>query len=137
MRQRERIRREGFTLLEIAISVTLLVVLALGVIAFFALSEKMQSTSRAREVARVAAVSKMEEIMAWLDYDTLTAAFSATSFPAWPLIGPGGAPPGAVSVDSANPDLLLVTVTVAWEGSGGDDGLELSTTIANPSPGPR
>ncbi len=129
-------RREGFTLLEIALSVTLLVVLASGVIAFFALSEKTQSTRLAREVARVAAVSKMEEIMAWLDYDTLAAAFSETSFTAWPLTAPGGGAPGAVSVDSTTPDLLLVTVTVAWEGSGGDDGLEVSTTIANPTPGP-
>lgn len=131
-----RERREGFTLLEIAFSVALLVVLASSVIAFFALSEKMQSTSRAREVARVAAVSKMEEIKAWLNYDTLAAAFSETSFPAWPLIGPGGGAPGTVSVDSTNPDLLLFTVTVVWEGPGGNDGLEVSTRIANPSPGP-
>ncbi len=129
-------RREGFTLLEIAFSVALLVVLASSVIAFFGLSENMQSTSRAREIARVAAVSKMEEIMAWLDYDTLAAAFADTSFTAWPLIGPGEGAPGSVSVDSTNPDLLLVTITVDWEGSVGDDGLEVSTTIANPTPGP-
>ena len=129
-------RHAGFTLLEIALSVALLVVLASGVIAFFAISAKMQNSSREREVARVAAASRMEEILAWLDYDTLAAAFAGTSFSAGPLTAPGGGAPGAVTVDSANPDLLLVTVRVAWEGAGGSDELELSTTIANPDPGP-
>jgi prepilin-type N-terminal cleavage/methylation domain-containing protein len=129
-------RHAGFTLLEIALSVALLVVLASGVIAFFAISAKMQNSSREREVARVAAVSKMEEILAWLDHDTLAAAFAGTSFSAGPLKAPGGGTPGTVTVDSANPDLLLVTIHVAWEGAGGSDELELSTTIANPDPGP-
>lgn len=139
MRAGERAKRErksGFTLLEIALSVSLLIVLAAGVIAFFAISAKMQNTSREREVARVAAASKLEEIVAWLEYDTLALAFSGTTFPAGPLTSPGGGPPGTVTIDSANPDLLLVTVTVNWTGAGGEDVLELSTTIANPDPGP-
>lgn len=129
-------RSQGFTLLEIALSVALLVVLASSVIAFFALSAKMQNTSRERDLARVAAVSKMEEIVAWLDYDTLPVAFAGTSFTAGPLSAPGGGAPGRVIIGSTNPDLLLVTVLVAWEGAGGNDALELSTTIANPEPGP-
>ena len=125
----------GFTLLEIAFSVVVLTVLAASVLAFFGTTTRIQTTNREREVARTAAGSKMEEILAWLDYATLFDNFSGTTFSAGTLQAPGGGPPGAVIIDNTDPNLLSITVRVTWIGpSEITDTFKLSTSITNIAP---
>lgn len=125
-------RRGGFTLIEIAFAVAVLTLLAGSMTAFFAVSTRVQNSNRNREIARMAATSKMEEILAWPDYTTLVATFTGTTFTTGTLEGQGGNPPGSVTIDATNPALLEVAVVVAWVDPQGNDSFELSTWIAEP-----
>lgn len=123
-------RQGGFTLLEIAFAVAILLMLGASMTAFFAVSTRVQNSNRNREIARIAATSKLEEILAWPNPATIPATFSGTTFTAGPLQGPGGNLPGRVTVDATNPALLVVTVNVDWIDVPADDSFELSVMIA-------
>lgn len=133
-----RAARGGFTLVEIAFSVLIMTVLAVSVLAVFWTNTRAQTSNRDRETARIAASSKMEEILAWLDYDTLVATFTNpphTPFAADDLVEPGGGPPGTVIIDDTDPDLLQIAVRVTWIGpSNIVESFELTTALANPNP---
>lgn len=120
----------GFTLIEIAFAVAILMMLGASMTAFFAVSTRVQNSNRNREIARMSATSKMEEVLAWPNAATLVATFSGTQFAAGPLQGPGGAPPGTVTIDDTNPGLLVATVNIVWIDSPANDSFELSALIA-------
>ena len=128
----------GFTLVEIAFSVAIMTVLAASVLVVFWSTTRAQTLNRERETAMVAASSKMEEILAWMNYDTLAGTFTNpphNPFAAGSLVAPSGGPPGTVVVDDTNPGLLQVAVRVIWVGpSNVVENLELTTSIADPSP---
>ena len=85
-------------------AVAILMMLGASMTAFFAVSTRVQNSNRNREIARMIATSKMEEILAWPNTATLVATFSGTQFVAGPLRGPGGNPPGTVTIDNTNPE---------------------------------
>ena len=131
----ERTAEQGFTLLEVAVAISILGIVAVSVVASVATSVRIENADRGRSEAQVAARSQMEMIYAWPDYTTLASTFNGGRFLTGSLVSSEtpALPPGTVTVDSTNPDLLWVIVRVEWVDPSGDQELELSTLISNPA----
>ena len=132
----KRQESEGFTLVEIAIAAFLLGILGMAVSATAANSFRINAVVSQQGEVREAARAQMEDIVAWPDYATLTNQFDGTVFQVGALTGPQGVgdPPGTVTVDDTNPNLLDITVRVQWIGPMGTENFELRTMLTNTNP---
>lgn len=106
-----RNNRSGFTLLELMIAVSVLIVALAGLLAVFAHLMSLNENSRKLTLAVTACQAKLEE-MRNSNFSTLYTTYNATNF------NPGGFSSGeakaAVSINNSNPNLLQVFVSVSW-----------------------
>ncbi len=112
----------------------ILAVLALSLAASVTTSMRSGIATSELDVAREIARGQMEQIIA-TEHDTVSATWNGSTFAVGNLPPvPPAALPGSVVIDSTNPALLIVRVTVDWVGTYGNDSLELTTLIANVAP---
>ena len=88
-------REGGFTLLEVSFGLAIVGIIAVSVMATMVTCSKAQSYYRERAVAREAARSKMEEILAWKDFCGLVSKFDGGEFDAAFLQAPASDPVAA------------------------------------------
>ena len=127
-----RSKLKGFTLVELVASMTILIMLSVGLSTFLVMSMRANASTRERDVAREAALSQME-ILSTADFGVLANADGQT-FEVPELNSSTGQTPGLITVDATNPDLIRVDIRVAWSGIQGDQDFELSTLVADTAP---
>ena len=123
----------GFTLIEVAIAMLVLGVLALSVGATMVTNFRTADLVDQQGVAREATRSKVEEILAWPTFETTADQFDGETFDVAPLARINGALPGTVVIDDTDPTLLVIVVRVDWLGPWGDEGYEVRTMRTNTS----
>ena len=125
--------REGFTLLEVVASISILTILSLSV--GISVTTAMQADRRAadRDEARSAAGSRLEEVAAWPDFATLISTFDSQTFAVDDLAQADGTDPGRITVYQIAPETLRAEVRVTWrdESLATDLNYEISTIITN------
>ena len=141
-------RRDGFTLIEVSFGLAIIGIIAVSVMATIVTCSKSQNYHRERAIAREAARSKMEEVLAWREFQTLVETFDNTTFDAGTLItgdfeevvvkegedppDPVAIPPGMVDAELVSPYLARVTVRVEWESPArGMQDYEVTTMVAD------
>lgn len=102
---------KGFTLLELMIAVSVLIVAMAGLMAVFTHLISLNENSRKLTLAVEACQDKLEE-MRNSNFSTLFTTYNGTSFN--PNGFPAGEAKGIVSVNNTNPNLLQVFVSVSW-----------------------
>ncbi|MBU1853489.1 MAG: hypothetical protein KJ957_05550 [Candidatus Omnitrophica bacterium] len=105
----------GFTLLELIIGSAVLVVAIVGLIAAFANCFTLNESARNLTVTINNAQEKIEEIHN-LPFDQIVA-LDGTNFEIAGL--PDNDSEGTIEIDSSNPNLLEITVTVCWRQKSG------------------
>jgi len=114
---------KGFTLLELMLAATIIVVAMAGLLGAYVLCFNINETAKNLTLATAAAQEEIETIRnsAFTNISNAStdnppgfegATFNVTGLPA-------GNAMGSVRVDSANPDLLKITVSVSWRQRGG------------------
>ena len=106
---------EGFTLLELMIGASVLVVALVGLIAAFSGCFTLNETARNTTIAINGAQDRIEWIRN-ITFDQI-ANQDGTNFEIDGL--PDGDSEGIVEVDSINPDLYRITITISWRQKGG------------------
>lgn len=101
----------GFTLLELMIAVTVLIVALAGLLAVFAHLMSLNENSRKFTLAVAACQDKLEEIHN-ANFSTLYTTYNGASFN--PNGFTAGEAKGAISINNSNPNLLQVCVSVSW-----------------------
>ncbi|MFA5147519.1 MAG: hypothetical protein WC491_00165 [Candidatus Omnitrophota bacterium] len=108
-------RTRGFTLLELMLASTILIVAICGLLASYVLCFSLTETAKNMTLASNAIQFKLEEMRdhtfgdVSADYDNTT--FTVSGFSAGQAIG-------AITVESISTDLLRVTVSVCWRQGG-------------------
>lgn len=130
----------GYTLIEVVIALSVFAVLSLNVSASVATAMQANARSRDRDSARTEAASKIEEIIAWPDFNTLLTEFNDDRFAVSRLETTSGGPPGLITVTRETPEMLRVNISVTWfdaslAGAGveGTQTFELNTKITDRS----
>ncbi len=110
-----RYRKQGFTLVEIMVSIALLMATVLAVMGVITNNAAVNKSAREREIAINAASEQMERIFRDLPQNVDN--YKGDTFPLTELSFPDGRP-GQVSTqvvtDPNNSQLRQVTVTVTW-----------------------
>lgn len=101
----------GFTLLELMIAVSVLIIALSGLLAVFTGIMSLNENARRITLAVTAAQDKLEEIRN-SSFSTLYTTYNGTRFD--PNGFPAAEAEGNVFIDNANPDLLKVYVNVSW-----------------------
>lgn len=110
-------RQRGFTLLEVMIAMVVIAIALFAAISMIFHTSTAKETMREQEIAKEAASAKIEEIKAHA-FDQIFSTYNGASFTVTGLNAPSGAGKGlgSVAVDSTNPNLYEVTVTIRWRG---------------------
>ncbi len=111
-------RVEGFTILEVMIASTIILLVLVGLLSSLAKSQQLKQNTGEYQVALEAARQKFEEIQS-TTYSTVFATYNNTNFAVTGLIAlPQDADGrvGRVTVDNTNANLLLVTISLQWQG---------------------
>jgi type II secretion system protein I len=119
---------EGFTLLEVVIALSVLVIAIMGVVAAVVTSLKAGSVARERTVALAAAQQELEELIAASEVEILNAhndPFTVDGL----TQRPDGTPLGQITIDSTEAPLYKIEVMVRWVGAYGNEQLSLDTTV--------
>ena len=126
-------RNQGISLLEVAIAISVLGVVALTLVGSLALGARAEQEMHDYNMALWTAQSEMERVVAWPDFTTIATQFDAQEFAVVGLepVVAGGFP-GAIVVDDTDPDMLRVFVRVEWMEAGQFHSLEVATSVANP-----
>jgi type II secretory pathway pseudopilin PulG len=103
--------KHGFTLLELMISVSVLIVALVGILGVFAHLVSLNENSSKLTLAVAACQGKLEE-MRNSNFTTLYTTYNGTSFN--PNGFSSGEAKGAISINNSNPNLLQVYVSVSW-----------------------
>jgi prepilin-type N-terminal cleavage/methylation domain-containing protein len=104
----------GYTLIEVVIALSVFAVLALSMSASVATAMQANSRARDRDNSRSEAASKIEEIIAWPDFNTLLTEFNGDAFSVPGLETTSGALPGLITVTQETPEMLRIDVSVTW-----------------------
>ncbi|MDP2981102.1 MAG: type II secretion system protein, partial [Candidatus Omnitrophota bacterium] len=103
--------KSGFTLLELMIGISVLIVALVGLLGVFAHMISLNENSGKLTLAVAACQAKLEEIRN-SSFTTLYTTYNGTSFN--PNGFSSGEAKGAVSINNSNPNLLQVFVSVSW-----------------------
>ncbi|OIO34595.1 MAG: hypothetical protein AUJ70_00770 [Candidatus Omnitrophica bacterium CG1_02_40_15] len=101
----------GFTLLELMISVSVLIVALAGLLGVFAHLVSLNENSSKLTLAVAACQAKLEEIRS-STFSNVYATYNGASFN--PQGFASGEAKGAISINNSNPILLQVFVSVSW-----------------------
>lgn len=108
-------KARGFTLLELMLAATILIVAVAGLLASYVLCFNLAETAKNMTLATTAIQFKLEEIRDHT-FGDITADFDNTTFT---VSGFGaGQATGAIYVESITTDILRVTVSVCWRQRG-------------------
>ncbi len=103
--------KSGFTLIELMITVSVLIVALVGLLVIFSHLALLNENSRKLTLAMAACQDKLEE-MRNSSFQTLYASYNGTSFnPSGFTLGQAK---GAISINNSNPNLLQIFVSVSW-----------------------
>ena len=141
--RRERVpqpeKAAGYTLLEVVIAMSVFAILALSMSASLASAMQANRRARDRDRARGVAIERMEEILAWTDFGTLTN-FDGNAFEVPELTRTDGSSVGQIAVYNLTAETIRVDILVIWNdvslagnGSDGETRLEVNTVITNKS----
>ncbi len=128
--RRSSVRSEGgFTILEVMIAATIILLVLVGLLSSLAKSQQLKQNTAEYQVALEAARNKFEQIQS-TTFSQITATFNNTWFAVPGLLHenrstsgtvnytiPGRTNVGRVTVDSTNANLLLVTIDLQWIGT--------------------
>ncbi len=107
--------KKGFTLIELMIAAAILVIALVGLLAAYTGCFGLNETARNLTIAMSGAQKEMEKIR-----NLAFSQISAEDGNSFEIAGIADADSeGVIEVDSSNPDLLVVTVTVCWRQKGG------------------
>jgi len=116
-------KREGFTLVELMIAATIMIVAMAGLLGAYVLCFNLNETAKNLTLATAAVQEEIETIRNW-PFSTIANApaddnpgFQGAVFNAAGL--PAGSAVGSVRIDDSDPDLLKITVSVSWRQRGG------------------
>ena len=131
-----RRRSAGLSLIEIMIALGIVSVALCGIISAVLHSQTMQDLNRQLDLARNAAMAKMDEVRA-RDFDTVVATYGGAAN-ANNRFGVTGLPPlaavaanqiGVVTLDTSNSSLIEVRVRVEWRSQKGVRNYQTSAVI--------
>ncbi len=122
----------GFTILEVMIASTIILLVLVGLLSSLAKSQQLKATTAEYQTALEAARQKFEEIQS-TTFSTIAATYNVAPGNSFAVTGlihesrqtltgivnysiPGRTNVGRVTVDSTNTDLLLVTIDLQWIG---------------------
>lgn len=105
--------KSGFTLLELMIGISVLIVALVGLLGVFAHMISLNENSGKLTLAVAACQAKLEE-MRNSSFSTLYSNYNGTNGAFNPAGFPSGEAKGAISIDESNRDLLQVFVSVSW-----------------------
>ena len=103
--------KKGFTLLELMIAVSVLIVALVGLLGVFAHMISLNENSSKLTLAVAGCQAKLEE-MRNANFSSLYATYNAANFN--PAGFSSGEAKGAISINNSNPNLLQVFVSVSW-----------------------
>lgn len=109
--KRDRMSLAGFTLLEIMIATAVLVIALTAILASYIACFELIAISKNLSLAMNACQAKIEEIRDFA-FTQIPTFYNNYTFEVAQM--PAGSSKGVVLVDSSDPDLLQVTVTVCW-----------------------
>lgn len=104
--------KRGFTLIEVMITTTILVVVLIGILATFIGLFALNENARKLSLAVISAQNKMEEIRK-ATFTTLYTTYNGTRFD--PAGFNADEAEGNVFINNTNPNLLTVCVSVSWK----------------------
>lgn len=104
----------GLTLIELLAAMLILAFGAVAALSVLVEAQKSNNFARAKTMAVNAAEQQLESIFQLPPGDAVDR--NNTTFAVGDLVGPGGNPPGLVTVDANQPH--RITVTVTWQGQG-------------------
>jgi type II secretory pathway pseudopilin PulG len=107
-------QNDGLTLIELVISIFILTIGVISLMTVLVNGEKWNRASQAKAMALNAAEERMEAI--FFDAPSNIMLYNGQTFAVGNLQGPGGNPPGLITVTNTQP--RQVTITVQWVGSG-------------------
>jgi Tfp pilus assembly protein PilV len=120
---------QGLTLVEIIIALTVIVGAILGVASLLLYTSRLNESEREYALARQSIFSKIEEIKKH-NFDYVVTDYSTGGSP-----GPNFIvtklynSQGTIYINSTNPNLLLITVTVSWQSVNGQRSISSNTLV--------
>lgn len=109
-------RIRGFTLLEVMLASTILIVALCGLLASYVLCFNLTETAKNMTLATNAIQFKLEEIRDY-DFNKIAAVYDNTTFTVSGFAA--GQATGTISIENITTDILRVTVSVCWRQRGG------------------
>jgi prepilin-type N-terminal cleavage/methylation domain-containing protein len=105
----KRITNQGFTLPELMVAAMVTIIAFLGILYTYARYLELDELSRNTAIALQTSQNKIEAIKN-TQFDQIVATFNNQTFTSSGINGRG-----AVTIDSTNPKLMLITVTFCWK----------------------
>ena len=125
-------RHEGFTLFEVAVSISILLIGLTSLAGVFITIRHQRQEQATRRVVLQAATDILEEIKG-VAPEWIATGYNGMKVSLEGVYGTGtNSTALSVTVDSSNPALLIVTVTGGWTSNGRDHSLDLQSEIFNP-----
>lgn len=113
---RHKLNKYSFTLMELMLAATILVVALVGLLATYVGCFTINETAKNLTLAINAAQQKLEEIRDYNFYK-IYEDYNNTTFEVSEI--PDSDAEGSVNIDDTDPDLIKITVSVCWQQRGG------------------
>ncbi|MEK7448520.1 MAG: hypothetical protein AAB019_03445 [Planctomycetota bacterium] len=131
----DRFSQSGLTMVEVIVAMTLLTVGVVFILSVMVSALQQREVSRERDIAKNAAVAKLEEIKAYT-FSSIYTTYNQTYFNVSGLVKrTDKSDEGYSQVNNSNVNLLDVTVTIYWKSTTGkDEDMAMWTMVAPSSP---
>ena len=110
MKRLKRTSSAGFTLPEVLVAALVTIIAFVGILYTYARYIELDEVARNTSIVLQAAQNKIESIKN-TDYDQIAGTFNNQTFTVAGITNNKG----VVTIDSTNPKLMLITVTVCWK----------------------
>lgn len=108
-------KRYGFTLMELMLAATILVIALVGLLATYVGCFNINETAKNLTMSINAAQQKLEELRDYNFYE-IYEDYNNTTFEVTGMAAQNAE--GSIIVDNSSPDLLKITISVCWQQSG-------------------